>query len=176
MYQWARPEIAIPTHGERRHLLEHAAFARDLQIAQAVAPRNGDMVRLAPGRAEVIDEVPSGRLYVDAGILTPENGEALKERRHVSCNGVLNVSLVLDGRNRLVAGPLIQALGLPGDADYPLESALDDLAEEAANALKRVDDRDIDECVESAINRAVKKAAYRIWERRPVVETAVLRV
>jgi ribonuclease J len=176
MYQWARPQIAIPTHGERRHLLEHAAFARDLQIAQAVAPRNGDMVRLAPGRAEVIAEVPSGRLYVDAGILTPENGEALKERRHASFNGVLNVSLVLDGRNRLVAGPLIQALGLPGDADYPLESALDDLAEEAANALKRVEDRDIDETVETAINRAVKKAAYRIWERRPVVETAVLRV
>ena len=89
---------------------------------------------------------------------------------------MLNVSLVLDGRNRLVAGPLIQALGLPGDADYPLESALDDLADEAAEALKRVENRDIDETVETAINRAVKKAAFRIWERRPVVETAVRRV
>ena len=49
MYQWARPQIAVPTHGERRHLLEHAALARDLQVPQAVAPRNGDMVRLAPG-------------------------------------------------------------------------------------------------------------------------------
>ena len=175
MYQWARPQIAVPTHGERRHLLEHAAFARDLQVAQTVAPRNGDMVRLAPGRAEVIEEVPSGRLYVDAGVVTPENGDALKERRHAAFNGVLNVSLVLDGRNRLIAGPLIQALGLPGDAGYPLEDALDDLADEAANALKRVEHMDVDESVESAINRAVKKAAYRIWERRPVVETAVLR-
>lgn len=176
MYQWARPKIAVPTHGERRHLLEHAAFARDLQVAETVAPRNGDMVRLAPGRAEVIDQVPSGRLYVDAGVVTPENGDALRERRHAAYNGALTVSLVLDGRNRLVSGPLVLALGLPGDAASPLEDALDDLAEEAANAFRRCDDPDIDEVVESAINRAVKKAAYRIWERRPVVETAVLRV
>jgi ribonuclease J len=176
MYQWARPKIAIPTHGERRHLLEHAAFARDMQVPETVAPRNGDMVRLAPGKAQIIDEVASGRLYVDAGHLTPENGDALRERRHAAYNGVINVSLVLDGRNKLVAGPLIQGLGLPGDARNSLEDALDDLADEASQALARCDDRDLDEAVESVINRAVKKAAYRIWQRRPVVETAVLRV
>ncbi len=176
MYAWARPEISIPTHGERRHLLEHAAFARDLQVPQAVAPRNGDMVRLAPGPAQIIESVPNGRLYVDAGVVTPENGDALRERRHAAYNGAITVSLVLDGRNRLVSGPLVLALGLPGDKSSPLEDALDTLADEAANALRRCDDPDIDEAVESAINRAVKKAAYRIWERRPVVETAVLRV
>ncbi|MEO8812160.1 MAG: ribonuclease J, partial [Caulobacteraceae bacterium] len=78
MYHWARPQIAVPTHGERRHLLEHAALARDLQVPQTVAPRNGDMVRLAPGPAEIIAEVPAGRLYVDAGVVTPENGDALR--------------------------------------------------------------------------------------------------
>jgi ribonuclease J len=176
MYAWARPEISIPTHGERRHLLEHAAFARDLQVPQAVAPRNGDMVRLAPGPAQIIESVPNGRLYVDAGVVTPENGDALRERRHAAYNGALTVSLVLDARNRLISGPLVLALGLPGDKSSPLEDALDTLADEAANALRRCDDPDIDEAVESAINRAVKKAAYRIWERRPVVETAVLRV
>jgi len=77
MYQWARPQIAVPTHGERRHLLEHVALAKDLQVPQAIAPRNGDMVRLAPGMAMVVDEAPAGRLYVDAGVVTPENGDAL---------------------------------------------------------------------------------------------------
>jgi ribonuclease J len=178
MYAWARPTISVPTHGERRHLLEHAAFARDLQVPQQVAPRNGDMVRLAPGRATVIDEVPSGRIYVDAGILTPENGEALRERRHAAFNGVLAVSVVLDGRGKIVSGPQVRALGLPGDADNPLEDALDDLADEAERALGRLsgDDREIDEAVENALSRAVKKASQRIWGRRPVVETTVLRV
>jgi ribonuclease J len=178
MYRWARPTIAVPTHGERRHLLEHAAFARDLQVPQQVTPRNGDMVRLAPGRAEIIDEVPAGRLYVDAGFVTPENGEALRERRHAAVNGVLTISVALDGRGKIVSGPQVRALGLPADDDYPLEQVLDDLAEEAEMALARLkgDAREIDETVETAMSRAVKKASQRIWGRRPVVETTVLRV
>ncbi|HCT26013.1 MAG TPA: MBL fold metallo-hydrolase, partial [Stenotrophomonas sp.] len=77
-----------------------------------------------------------------------------------------------------VSGPQVRGLGLAGDAEYPLDDALDDLAEEAENAFKRLngDDREIDEAIESAISRAVKKAAFRIWERKPVVETTVLRI
>ena len=137
MYQWARPTIAVPTHGERRHLLEHAALAKDLQVSQAIAPRNGDMVRLAPGAAQIIDEVPSGRLYIDAGVVTPENGDALRERRHASFNGMLTVSMALDGLGKVAAGPTVRAMGLPGDEEYTVREATDDLAEEAANALRR---------------------------------------
>jgi ribonuclease J len=178
MYQWARPHIAVPTHGERRHLLEHAAMAKDLQVPHAIAPRNGDMVRLAPGAPGIIDEVPSGRLYVDAGMVTSENGDALRERRHASFNGMLVVSVALDGRSKLASGPQVRAIGLPGDDDYPLDEALDDLAIEAKDALMRLsaDDRDDDHAVEAALSRTLKKAAFRIWKRRPVVETTVLRV
>ena len=61
MYQWARPRIAVPVHGERRHILEHARLAKELQVSETIAPNNGDLMRLAPGPAAVIDEVPSGR-------------------------------------------------------------------------------------------------------------------
>jgi len=178
MYQWARPEIAVPTHGERRHLLEHAALARDLQVPQTIAPRNGDMVRLAPGRAEIIDEVPAGRLYVDAGVVTPENGDALRERRHAAFNGMLTVAVALDGRSRIASGPFVRGFGLPGDEDYPLDEAFNDLSAEAETALKKLgaDERDDDHAVQSLLSRVVKKAAFRIWKRRPVVETTVLRV
>jgi ribonuclease J len=178
MYQWARPTIAVPTHGERRHLLEHAALAKDLQVPQAVAPRNGDMVRLAPGMAAIIDEVPAGRLYVDAGMVTPENGEALRERRHVAFNGMLSVAVAMDAKGRILSGPQVRAIGLPGDEEDDLEDLLDDLADEAEAALKKLSSqqRNDDDEVETALSRAVKKAAYRIWERRPVVETTVLRI
>lgn len=178
MYQWARPHIAVPTHGERRHLLEHAAFAKDLQVAHAVAPRNGDMVRLAPGAPGIIDEVPSGRLYVDAGVVTAENGDALRERRHAATNGVLMVSVALDGRSKLVSGPQVRSIGMPTDKDYPIDEAHDDLAQEAKDALFRLSagDREDDHSVEAALSRALKKTAFRIWKRRPVVETTVLRL
>jgi ribonuclease J len=176
MYQWARPQIAVPTHGERRHLLEHVNLAKDLQVPQAIAPRNGDMVRLAPGRAEIIDEVPSGRLFLDGGMLVPENGEALRERRHAATNGVIHVSIVLDGRSKIASGPQVRAIGMPGDEDYPLGEALDELAEVAAAAFKKLEAKDEDDAVETAISRAIKKASQRIWERRPIVETTVLRL
>lgn len=178
MYSWARPEIAVPTHGERRHLMEHAAFARDLQVPQQVTPRNGDMVRLAPGRAEIIDEVHAGRLFVDAGVLTPENGDALRERRHAAFNGIVAVSVALDGRSRIVSGPQVRALGLPADDENAMDDILDELADEAEAALKRLkgDQLELDDDVEMAITRAVKKACQRIWGRRPVVETTVLRI
>jgi len=178
MYSWVRPQIAVPTHGERRHLIEHAAFAKDLQVPHAISPRNGDMVRLAPGMPEIIDEVPAGRLYVDGGVVTPENGDALRERRHAAFNGMLAVSIVLDGRNKIVSGPQVRGIGLTGDEEYTLDDALDDLAEEAETAYKKLqgDARELDDAIESAISRAVKKAAFRIWERKPVVETTVLRI
>jgi ribonuclease J len=178
MYAWARPRIAVPTHGERRHLLEHAAFARDLQVPQTVAPRNGDMVRLAPGRAEVIDEVPAGRIYIDGGFLTPQDGEPLRERRHAATSGVLHAALVLDGRGRIASGPQVRAIGLPGEPERPLEDLLDDLADAAEAAVRRLDgdQREIDAEVEAAISRALKKAAQRIWGRRPVVQTTLLRL
>ncbi|WP_215906465.1 ribonuclease J [Phenylobacterium glaciei] len=178
MYAWARPEIAVPTHGERRHLLEHAAFARDLQVPQTVSPRNGDMVRLAPGRAEIIDEVQAGRIYVDGGMLTPENGDALRERRHAAFNGMLAVSVALDPRGKIVSGPQVRALGLPAEPDYPMDDMMDDLADEAERAMDRLkgEERDDDEAIEKAISRAVKKASQRVWGRRPVVETTVLRI
>ncbi|MBC6980745.1 ribonuclease J [Caulobacter sp. 17J80-11] len=178
MYQWARPQIAIPTHGERRHLLEHCNLAKDMQVPQAVAPRNGDMVRLAPGKPEVIDEVPAGRLFVDGGVLVPEGGDALRERRHAAHNGMLFVSMALDGKGKLVTDVEVRGLGLPGDEDYTIDDALDELADAAEEALKRLskDDRGEDEAVETAVSRAVKKAAQHIWDRRPIVETIVLRV
>ena len=69
MYQWIKPDISVPVHGERRHTLEHAKYALSLQVGQAITPRNGQMVQLAPGRAKVVDEVPSGRLYLDGCLL-----------------------------------------------------------------------------------------------------------
>ncbi len=117
------------------------------------------MVRLAPGRAEIIDEVPAGRLYVDGGMVTPENGEALRERRHASHSGVLTVAVVLDGDGRIASGPQVRAIGLPGDEDTPLDEALDDLAAAAEGAIRGLNDyeREDDHLVEQALLRTLKR-------------------
>lgn len=178
MYQWARPQIAVPTHGMRRHLMEHANLARDMQVPETVAPRNGDMVRLAPGPAAIIDEVPSGRLFVDGGMLVQEAGEALRERKHAATNGVLVVSFALDKRGKIVSDIDVRGIGLPGDDERPLGDVLDDLAERAENAVRALKGDALDDelVVEQAVSRALKKASQQIWNRRPIVETVILRL
>src|SRR6059058_5101257 len=65
MIRWVRPNVLIPAHGEALHLAEHAALARRAGVPQVLLCSNGDLVRLAPGPAEIIDQLPSGRLYKD---------------------------------------------------------------------------------------------------------------
>ena len=178
MYRWARPQIAVPTHGERRHLIEHLAFAREHDVPEAIAPRNGEVIRLAPGRAMIIAEVPSGRLFLDGNVLTPENSEPLRERRHAAANGVLMVAVTLDKKNKLAADAEVRAIGLPADIGESMADLLDDLAEDAEDAVEdlSVDDRGDDVAVRKAVGRALKRASQRIWSRRPVVETLVTRL
>ena len=106
-------------------------LATELGVPETVTPRNGDMVRLAPGPAAIIDEVPNGRLFVDGGMLVPEQGEALRERRHASTNGVIVVSFAMDRRGKIVSDIDVRGIGLPGDEESPLGDALDELAERA---------------------------------------------
>jgi ribonuclease J len=178
MYEWARPQVCVPTHGMRRHLMEHAAFARDLGVPETVTPRNGDMVRLAPGKAAIVDEVPNGRLYVDGGMLVTEKGEALRERRHASTNGILVVSFAMDRRGKIASDIDVRAIGLPGDEVTPLGEALDDLAERVEQVVGSLkgEARDDDMVVEQAVARVLKKASQQIWDRRPIVETVILRL
>jgi ribonuclease J len=178
MYAWARPKIAVPTHGMRRHLAEHANLAKDMGVPETVTPRNGDMVRLAPGPAAIIDEVPSGRLYVDGGRLVTEQGEALHERRHASTNGVLVVSFAMDKRGKIVSDIDVRAIGLPGDEESPLGDALDDLAERVEQTVLKLKGPALEDemVIEQAISRVLKKASQQIWDRRPIVETIILRM
>jgi ribonuclease J len=177
MYGWARPKIAVPTHGERRHLLKHAALAAELGIKYQVTPHNGDMVRLAPGLPEIIDEVPSGRLFVDGGILVPEASEALRERRHAAHNGMIFVAFALDGKNRLASIVDIRGLGLAFENEDAISDQLESLCQAVEKAVRNMpaEGRDDDEAVETVVARVVKKAAQAIWERRPIVETIILR-
>lgn len=178
MYAWARPKISIPTHGQRRHLIEHGNLAKAIGIEQVVTPRNGDMVRLAPGRAEIIDEVPAGRLFVDGGILVEEQGEALRERRHAASNGMLIVAFALDKRGKIVSDIDIRSVGLPGNDAKPLEEALDDLAERVEDTVRGLKGSALEDemVVEQAVARTLKKASQKVWGRRPIVETIVLRL
>ena len=177
MYQWVRPQVSVPVHGERRHIMEHAAYAASLQAPESVTPRNGSLVKLAPGPAEIVDMVPAGRLFLDGNKLVPEGAQGLDERRKLSWNGVIFATVSIDHHGNVADGPVIVVKGFSEPdgrlADESLEG-LDEAAADAIEGMKRKDRMD-DDAVERAIGRALRKAAETAWGRRPMIEVVVLR-
>lgn len=177
MYQWVRPRVAIPVHGERRHIVEHAAYAKSLQVQSALTPRNGSLMRLAPGEPAIIDEVPAGRLMLDGSRLVPEAAEGLIERRRLSVSGMIVATMCLDGDGDVVDGPVIAVKGLSETDGRIADESLEPLDEAAARALEGIKKRDRldDEVVEKVVGRALRKACEVEFGIRPLIEVIVLR-
>lgn len=177
MYEWVRPRYSIPVHGEARHLEEHAEFAVSLGVEGAIAPRNGDLIRLAPGKPEIIDETPAGRWLLDGDILMPEGAGPLRERRKLSFSGVVIVALAIDEHEGLAAEPAVSIIGAPKDAP-----GVDDLsalvAEKVENAFRSLSKskRDDNGAVELAVTRSVRNEVTAIWGKRPGVAVLIQRV
>jgi ribonuclease J len=177
MINWVRPKILIPAHGEALHLAEHAKLAREAGVPQVLVCRNGDLVRLAPGPAEIIDEIPSGRVYKDGALLIDAQAPTVAARRRLSFAGVITVALALTDKGILVADPEIELIGIP-DADAtgrPMADIARDAVEEAFEALPKPRRRDPNEVAE-AVRRAVRGAIADCWNKKPICHVHVLSV
>ena len=163
LYGWIRPEILVPVHGEVRHMMEQGRFGKACGIKQAVDQRNGDLVRLAPGKPGKFSEVRAGRLVLDGDIITPADGEAIVMRRRLAQNGL--VIVVLDGKGR----PQVEGVGLPLDEDYDdfVAEAKQDVS--AALAKLKGGARHDREAVTEAARLAARRAATRWCGKKPQV-------
>lgn len=177
MYRWVRPEIAVPVHGELRHLAEHAALARQMQVGESFVLANGDLLKLAPGPSEVLDKVPAGRLHLDGEILLDVGDPSLAERRRLSFSGAVFVVLAVDGQGRAVGDPEIRFVGVPEEDSYG--ASLDDRAYDAVDeALSRASARDRrdPEALAERVRRAVRAALRQDWGKKSHVEVVVTQV
>jgi len=176
MYAHVRPRVAIPVHGEVRHLVEHAKLARDCQVPASLVVENGSVVRLGPGEPAVIDQVPSGRLGLDGNRLLPLAGTIVRERQRMVSNGAAVATLVVDREGRLIAEPVITVHGLvDAESDDPVVASLRAALREALGQMPpgaRRDDGAVREVARSAVRRVLKNDLGR----RPVTEIHVVRV
>ncbi len=167
LYGWIRPDILVPVHGEMRHMMEQGRLGQANGIGAVITQKNGDLVRLAPGKPGKLAEVRSGRLLLDGDIIVPADGEAITMRRRMARDGVLVVALA--GKGASVSG-----IGLPLDEDY------DDFVEEAERdvlsaigKLKGAQARDREAVIEAA-RLAARRAAQRWSGKKPQVRVLML--
>ncbi|WP_312795405.1 ribonuclease J [Tianweitania sp.] len=176
MYEWVKPQIAVPVHGEAAHLMGHAQLARDCGVTDVPKVRNGDMVRLAPGPSKIIDQVPIGRVLKDGRLIGDEVATGVRDRRKLSFAGHVAVNVVLDDRYELAGDPDLVAIGLPesnGRGDE-FEEVLLDAAIGAFDSIPRQRRKDLD-LVSEAVRRAVRSSANEVWGKKPIVTVFVTR-
>jgi ribonuclease J len=176
LYGWVRPRLIVPVHGEPLHLAEHAALARAMGI-EVVRCENGDLVRLAPGPAAVIDEIPAARLYKDGRLVIEAEGPTVLERRRLAFAGIVSVALALTKRGEVAAGPEIRLTGIPETTADGVR--LEDIAYEAVmrtiDSVPRARRHDPDALSES-LRRAVRAAIAEHWGKKPVCHVQVLAI
>jgi ribonuclease J len=176
MYQWVRPQIAIPVHGEARHIRAHAELARECQVPQAVEAANGAIIRLAPGPAEIIARVTHGRWGLDGKALVPMTSEVVRHRHRLGFNGVILISLVMNWRGDLITDPQVTLEGLL-DGD-PEADAKEDIADAVADAIENLsagkleNDGEVAECARLAARRWFHKN----HDKKPITRVHVIRV
>lgn len=168
LYEWVKPKSLIPMHGEPRHLRAHRDFAHAQGIRNVLIPRDGHIVRLAPGPVDEIDEAPCGRLHVDGRLIVPSEDGPAKQRRKLSFVGIVFVSMVVDGKGELAADIEVIADGLP----MGLEGDLLEAAEKAFGSTPRPRRRDVNALSET-IRTSVRRAADLAWGKKPIVKVAI---
>ena len=170
MYSWVRPKILVPVHGEAAHLVAQGSLGATEGIKEVAQVRDGDMLRLAPGKAEIIDEAPVGRIYKDGKLIGDEDEIGMVERRKLAYVGHVAVSVLLDRDYKIIDEPDLVTFGVPEeDAQGDLmEDLLLDAAIEAIDSIPRARRKDI-AVVRESVRRAVRAAANEAWGKKPVV-------
>ena len=171
MYNWVRPQIVVPVHGEARHLAEHARLALSHGVPSAVVQKNGDVIRLAPGESKKVDEVSVGQLVLDGDVILPADGSTLNERRRIGYGGLITVALPVGEDGELAGTPLIRPFGVPVEEDR------EDFIVDATNSATKAFSPGVEEeKVRESVRLAVRRCATLWTGKKPLVEVMLLQV
>ena len=174
MYAWLKPKLAIPMHGEARHMEEHAKLARECGVPETLVAYNGQLLHLLPRPAQVIGDVPVGRFYRDGKQIVPSTEGPVRERRRLSFAGIVCVAIALDKRGEICADPEVVLDGVPtttldgGSMEDHVYDTVDGTLE-SIPVKRRKDDK----LVADAVKRAVRAAVDQQWGKKPIVKVLV---
>lgn len=176
VYRALRPRVAVPVHGEHRHLVEHARLAKTWGATPVIAP-NGSMVALDAEKPHVTTHVETGRTYLDGSTLIGALDGVIRARLRMARQGHVAVSVVVDEEGELFADPAVRLEGGPetGDWDAPLEEMISDNIDKAlAQGSKR--ELRSDDKLEDLVARVVRRTCNDSWGKKPVVSVLVTRL
>lgn len=179
MIRLTRPKYFIPVHGEYRHLILHARLARETGITEQniLLAENGQVIEFENGVGRLAGRVETGRVMVDGKGVGDVGRVVLKERRLLSEEGVVAVTMALDEETGIITyGPEIVSRGvvfetetghLLQDAHCVVLEVVEELTPEAPDRIERMRNR---------IQSALRQYFFYTIGRRPVILPFIMEV
>ena len=175
MYNWIRPECLIPVHGEQRHMLEHINFAKEMNVKYPLKVENGDIVRLSPGSPEVYDKAPYGKVFLDGHIPVEEDSQFIKERKNLSSNGFLSVTIIITSKGKIYNNVFINFLGLPIYEVEQFKNELQELIESTTRTFS-LNNKKQEENYKEAIKIICRKFSKEKTGKKPITNISLVRI
>jgi len=178
MLSLTRPRYFVPVHGEYRHLLGHVRLAAStgLPPERIFLIEDGRGLEVTAGSARVLTGIPAGRVLVDGKGIGDVGAVVLRDRQILSEDGVIAVSVAVDAKGALVAGPEIASRGVVyvRESEALLEALRATVI--AALAERSADEPWDREAIGARVRTVVRQFITQRFQRKPVVLPMILEV
>ena len=176
MYEWIQPNSIIPVHGEQRHMLEHIDFAKKLNVPHPIKVENGDIVRIFPGVSpEVFDKAPYGKIFLDGNIGVEEESKSIKERRNISQNGHLNITVIITTQGNIHNTPIVNFMGIPILNTEEFKISIQDEIDKIAKSFS-LNNKKQEENFKDALKVTCRKFTKEKTGKRPITNINLVRI
>jgi len=179
IYALTKPKFAVPVHGEFRHLKCHAELAQDMGVKKdnVVLLTSGDVLSLSEDRAKIVDHIPSQGILVDGLGVGDVGNIVLRDRQHLSENGLIIVVVTLEKfSNQVLSGPDIVSRGFV----YVRES--ENLMEEARTVVNDALDKCLNKNmtdwgkIKNEIKDSLSDYLWKKMKRNPMILPIIMEV
>ena len=176
MYEWIQPNSIIPVHGEQRHMLEHIDFAKKLNVPHPIKVENGDIVRIFPGDSpEVFDKAPYGKIFLDGNIGVEEESKSIKERRNISQNGHLDITVIITTQGNIHNTPIVNFMGIPILNTEEFKISIQDEIDKIAKSFS-LNNKKQEENFKDALKVTCRKFTKEKTGKRPITNINLVRI
>ncbi|HXM19250.1 MAG TPA: ribonuclease J [Candidatus Tumulicola sp.] len=181
MLNLTQPKYFMPVHGEYRMLVQHARLAQRIGIEprRIFVTDNGEVVQFTAQGAERAGRVYGGPVYVD-GLGVGDVGEVvLRDRKHLSADGMIVVTVTVDSLDgKVLAGPDVTTRGFTFGGAGEGDGLMDELRRHAASIMEGGAAKGLTEwtAIREHVHKGLSKFIYERTKRRPMVVPVVMEV